>query len=263
MTVLEALLLGILQGATEFLPVSSSGHLVIGQAMLGIRLPGVFFEVAVHVATLLSVVVVYRHRVAGLAVGAARGEGDARRYLALLAVGTLPIAAAGLALKGAVEEIFEEPPLVALALVVTGLLLWTTKWTAPRARGARVSWRDAVLIGVVQAGALVPGISRSGATVAMALFLGIRTDRAAEFSFLLAVPAILGAAILQLPGFIAGETGVTPAGAAAGFAAAAVTGVLAIWSFLALLRAHVFHRFALYCWAVGGFLLLYLGLAVR
>ena len=123
----EAALLGILQGATEFLPVSSSGHLVIGQAVLGIELPGVAFEVAVHVATLLSVVVVYRDRLLELALGAAKREGAAWRYIGLLALATVPAAVVGVALRSVIEGLFDSTWITGVAFLVTGALLWSVR----------------------------------------------------------------------------------------------------------------------------------------
>lgn len=255
MSLLEALVLGILQGATEFLPVSSSGHLVLAQALLDLRLPGVVFEALVHVATLVSVCVVYRRELGELVLGSLRGESEPLRYAGVLAVGTLPAVAAGLGLGGPIRGLFESPAAVAVALLVTGGVLWTTRWTAARAVGGRIGWGTAVVVGAAQAGALVPGISRSGMTVAAALALGIRPRKAAEYSFLLAIPAIAGAAVLELPALAREGTALGPSALALGFVAAAVTGVAAIGGFLAMLRRSAFHHFAHYCWAVGaGFL---------
>lgn len=259
MNVWQALLLGIVQGATEFLPISSSGHLVMGQTLLGIQVPGVLFEVAVHVATLLSVAIVYRARLRRLVAGAVQGEAEAWKYLAILAVATVPAALAGTALGDAVERTFEAPAITGIALVTTGAVLWTTRWAIPRAGRPAPDWRDALLVGTAQAVALVPGISRSGATVVAALWLGIRAEQAAEFAFLMAIPVILGAAALELPALAAGEGGLAWPVLLSGTAAAAVTGVGAIRVFVALLRRRAFHRFAIYCWAAGALFLLYLG----
>ncbi len=254
----EALVLGVVQGATEFLPVSSSGHLVIGQALMGISVPGVIFEVTVHVATLLSILLVYRVRVTGLIRDAAAGERDAWQYVGLLALATVPAAAVGLLWRDRIEALFESPASVGVALLVTGGALWTTRW-ALRGR----EWRDpglvaAVAMGVAQSFALVPGISRSGATVVAGLWLGVEPREAAAFSFLMAVPAIGGAALLQAPEALAGGSGTGALALVLGGAAAAVTGVTAIRTFVAVLRREAFHAFAPYCWAVGGGFLLWL-----
>jgi len=260
MTILEAVLLGFLQGATEFLPVSSSGHLVMGQTLLDIRLPGVAFEVAVHVATLLSVLLVFRKRVGSLAAGAVRREREAWRYLGLLALATLPAAVLGLALGDQVEALFEAPAATGIALLVTGSLLWTTRWALAREPDRAPGVREALLMGVAQAFALVPGISRSGTTVVAGLWLGVEAEEAAAFSFLMAVPAILGAAVLELPELTAAGDGGGGGALLLGSAVAAVVGVGAIRPFVALLRRKAFHRFGPYCWVVGALFLAYLAL---
>ena len=187
MNVWEALILGIVQGATEFLPVSSSGHLVITQAMLGVAIQGVFFEIAVHVATLISVLVVYRHRVAGLAGGLAQRDPEAFRYLMLLGVATVPAGLLGVFAKDPIEALFDVPAAPGIALLVTGAFLWTSRWAIARAVAERPGWVAAFLIGCAQAFALVPGISRAGATVVAALWLGIQAREAAAFSFLMSI----------------------------------------------------------------------------
>jgi len=258
----EAGLLGAIQGATEFLPVSSSGHLVMGQALLGIELPGVLFEVTVHLATLLSIVVAYRGRVAGLASGIVRAEGHAWRYLGLLVLATIPAALVGLLWRDRVEALFESPLTVGFALFVTGILLWSTRRVLRDGDDTR--WREVALgaalaMGVAQSFALVPGISRSGATVVVGLWLGVEPREAAAFSFLMALPAIAGASVLELPEiFSAGGGGIPGSTLLLGGGVAAVTGVLAIRTFVAMLRHRAFHHFAVYCWLAGGGFLSYL-----
>jgi len=188
---MEALLLGLVQGLTEFFPVSSSGHLAMIQAVLGIREEGgLVFEIAVHAATLIAIVIFYRRRIAALVSGALRGQAEALVYGAKLAVGTLPAVLVGLTAQDAVAEAFDSPELVALCLLITGSLLLTTRWTTGRARRQTPSFAMALAIGCAQAFAILPGISRSGTTVAVALALGLAPAAAAEFSFLLGVIAI-------------------------------------------------------------------------
>ena len=165
MNLWESLVLGLTQGFTEFLPVSSSGHLVIGQALLGIQVPGVSFEVAVHVATLLSVLLVYRRRVGTLAVGAFKLDPEAWRYLSLLVLATVPAGVLGLTLGDPIERLFEAPEVAGGALLVTGTFLWTTRRALARNPQGKPGARAALVMGMAQACALVPGISRSGATV--------------------------------------------------------------------------------------------------
>ncbi|HUF75167.1 MAG TPA: undecaprenyl-diphosphate phosphatase [Longimicrobiales bacterium] len=259
MTSLEAIILGLIQGATEFLPVSSSGHLVIGQTLLGVESPGVVFEVALHVATLVSILFVYRARVGELAVGAVRRDPASLRYVGLLVVATLPAVVVGLFFKDAVEALFESPVASGVALLVTGLILWTSRRALAGAKGTVPGWTAALLIGVAQAFAILPGISRSGSTVVAALWLGVAPREAAAFSFLMAVPAISGAAVLQL-GELGAGAGLGWEVLALGSLFAAVTGVLAIRTFVAMLARESFHLFAPYCWIVGALFLAYLGL---
>jgi undecaprenyl-diphosphatase len=256
MSLWEALVLGIVQGATEFLPVSSSGHLVLGQELMGLTIPGVVFEVAVHVATLVSILVVYRARVARLIMGAARGQREALQYLGLLVLATIPAAGLGLFFRNAVEAVFDDPAVAGVAFLVTGVVLWTSRGALRRHPEERPTVRSALVMGVAQAFALVPGISRSGTTVVAGLWSGVSGREAAAFSFLMAVPAIAGAALLQLPELRG--AGIPAAPLLAGSAAAAVTGVLAIRSFVALIRNQAFHRFAYYLWPLGAGFLVYL-----
>lgn len=252
---LAALVLGVVQGATEFLPVSSSGHLVVVQEVLGLHVQGIVFEVVVHAATLLSILVVYRSRVADLARGVVTGQGGARRYVALLALATLPAALVGLFFKDAVEALFDDPFTPGIALLLTGVILWSSRAALRRTHRDDPTWILALAVGLAQAAALVPGISRSGATVVTALWLGLQAREAAAFSFLMAVPAIAGALVLMLPELSAagGPSGLA---LAVGGVAAAVTGVLAIRTFVAMLDRRAFWWFAPYCWGVGT---LYLG----
>lgn len=260
MSLLEALLLGVVQGATEFLPISSSGHLVMGQALLGVEIPGVSFEVAVHVATLLSVLVVYRERLTELVRGAWARERVAWRYMGLLVVATLPAAVLGLGAGDVLEELFEAPAVAGGALLVTGLFLWTSRGALARGPARTPTLGIALLMGLAQSLALVPGISRSGATVVAGLWLGVEAEEAAAFSFLMAIPAILGAAVLQVPDLAKGGVGMAPGPLLLGSGAAAVVGVLAIRVFIRMLRRKSFHRFGPYCWAAGGAFLLFLAL---
>ena len=263
MSLWEAALLGLVQGATEFLPVSSSGHLVLTQSALGLALPGVVFEVALHVATLISVVWAYNRRIAWLIRGMFALDGAAVRYLGALVLATLPAALLGLLAGDRLAALFEDAQVAAGSLLVTGLVLWSTRRARRgEADGADVpGWRQALLIGLAQALALVPGISRAGMTVAAGLFLGLRGRDSARFSFLMAIPAIGGAAVLSLPEAIRGARaagGDMALPLAVGFLVAAVTGVVAIRALVGALTRGGLHWFAPYCWLVGGIGLLWL-----
>ncbi len=242
--------MGLVQGLTEFLPVSSSGHLVLFGRALGAEQEGIVFEVALHAATLIAVVVFYRRRVGELLAGALRGDADAWRYGMKLAVGTLPAVAAVLVARDFFEGLYESIAPVGLALWLTGAAVYSTRYTLPRAETPEPGWGAVVGIGIAQAVAIIPGVSRSGSTVAAALAFGVAPAAAAEFSFLMSIIAITGAVVLQIPEL----SGVTPDGFSAiavGAALALVSGLAALALFVRLLRNHAFHHFAWYVWPLG------------
>ena len=249
---LQSIVLGLVQGLTEFLPISSSGHLVVVPAMAGWDDPSLTFDLVLHVGTLVAVVTVYRRDLWALAVGlAGRGPdpADARRLAGLLLVGSIPAGAAGVALGGFFEDRFEEPTWASAQLVVTGFVLLGAEALAGRVREPRdVDAPRATAIGVAQAVAILPGISRSGTTIATGLTLGLDRPRAARFSFLLSIPVIAGAAATQVPDVVDGSFDLTAA-VAAGFAVSAVSGFVAIHVFLRYLRTHSMRPFAYYLFA--------------
>lgn len=262
MTPGQALLLGLIQGLTEFFPISSSGHLVLGEALLGVNPGGVAFEVSVHVATMLAVVLYYARRIYALAAGALRGDRAAWLFVGKLAAASVPAAAVGLTLEAQVARTFDEPALAAGLLLVTGaVLFWSRGFRAAARRPAEPSWTSAIWVGVAQAFALLPGISRSGMTVVAGLRRGLDPARAAEFSFLLSLPAILGASILEVPELVTGEAGASWVALLAAFVAAGVSGFFALVYLVRWLERGHLHRFAYYCWAVGALFLL--GWALR
>jgi undecaprenyl-diphosphatase len=253
----RALVLGVVQGFTEFLPISSSAHLVLVPFVLGWETPGLPFDVAVHIGTGLAVVAYFWRELLGLAAGTVRtaaGRGEERdranaRMTLLLAVGTIPAALAGLFLQGFVEELTDRPEVVAVFLLGTAaiLLLGEAVYRRREALETRdmtsVRWADALLVGVWQAVAILPGISRSGSTITGGLLRGLSRDAAARFSFLLGLPAIVGAAILELPDL----TGVDPATVIGATAVSAATGFVAIAFLLRYLRTRTMRPFAGYC----------------
>ena len=254
---LEASLLGLVQGLTEFLPVSSSGHLVMAERLLGIHTEGVLFEVVVHVGTLLAVMAFYRKRLLALLRGILAGGADAWRYVGKLAVTVVPGAVAALTARDFLERLFDRPAVTGGALIATGAILWTTRSTLDRAHREEPSWTDAFVIGCAQVLAIVPGLSRSGTTVAVALALGVSPLAAAEFSFLMSLPALGGAALLQLPDAQA-ASGELQGALLAGGAMAALSGVAALWLFLRVLKERSFHQFAWYTWTAGAAFLFWL-----
>ncbi|MGI9038682.1 MAG: undecaprenyl-diphosphate phosphatase [Gemmatimonadota bacterium] len=250
MSLLFAALLGIVQGLTEFLPVSSSGHLVMAEAMLGIDPPGVAFEVLLHLATLCAVVWAYRARVGELAAGLVRVDREAWRYTGLILLASVPAGVVGVLGRSELEAAFGQPVLAAAMLLVTGCVVFTLKFTGPRASDPTPDVPRSLWIGIAQAFAILPGISRSGSTVAVGAWRGLEVEKLAEFSFLLSIPAILGASLLQL-GDMRDAAAIGAGPLAVGFVFALAAGVLAIRLFVRMLRNRTFHHFAWYCWAAG------------
>ncbi len=258
MTWWQGIVLGTVQGLTEFLPISSSGHLVVAQAAVGLSVPGVVVEVMLHVATLAAVVIVYRKRLWELMWGAVTGDCAAWRYVGLLALGSIPAGVVGLVFAAWFERAFDSLPVVGFDFLVTAAILWSTKWARPTVTRTLPTAPRAIAIGCAQALAVLPGISRSGSTISAAVWLRVDAVRAAEYSFLLAIPAIAGAAALQIPDVASGAIGTVGGGSLlAGFVASLASGVVAIRLLVLLLRRGTFHRFAPYCLALGMFTILW------
>jgi undecaprenyl-diphosphatase len=257
MTLLHALILGFVQGVAEFLPISSSGHLILLPWILGWEEHGLAIDVALHVGTLGAVVVAFADDWWRLLTAGLRGLFTGRpfaephsRLLWLLAAASVPGAVAGVLLDKWAETVFRAPGVVAFNLAALGVVLLLAD---RRATGGgevlSISLRDALLIGTAQALAVVPGVSRSGATISMGLFLGYRREEAARFSFLLATPIIFGAALLKVPHLLRGGGPQGPL--LAGMAAAAVFGFLAIRVLLAWVRGRDYRPFAYYRFALA------------
>lgn len=248
---LEAIVLGVVQGLTEFLPVSSSGHLVLTQDLLGFEPGGgIVFEVAVHLATLVAIVIFYRLRVFALLVGALKGDGDAWRYGAKLGVATVPAVVVALLARGFIESQFESPTVAAALLMVTGCIVWSTRFTITKGQALEPTWMQALIIGCAQAFAILPGISRSGSTVAAAMALGIAPLAAAEFSFLMGIIAMAGAAVLLAPEIMSADASLLGS-ILTGSVAALLSGIAALVIFVWFLRTQRFHIFAWYAWGAG------------
>lgn len=250
----EACLLGAVQGLTD-LPVSSSGHLALAQHFLG-DMPAdekVAVDVALHLGTLVAVVGYFRRELLDMPAGVVgrRGAEHARTWIGLLLLGTLPAAASGLLLRPQIEAAFDSLAVLGGCFLLTGVLLFL----ASAVRGAlrtedALGPRDALVVGLFQALALLPGVSRSGSTIAAGLFRRVRGDVAAKFSFLLSIPAIAGAQLVEAPKLL--EIGPRlGAPLAAGIGVAAATGVAAIAIVLGAVRQGKLRYFAYYCWALG------------
>jgi undecaprenyl-diphosphatase len=254
----QGLILGLVQGLTEFLPVSSSGHLVLAEEFVGYRPPGVFFEVMVHLATLLSVFIAYRRRIGELVRGLFTGGGSAWGYAGLLVIASIPAAVVGLLWKDYFERTFHSGFDLGWQFLVTAAVLWSCKYAVKRARQATVTAPRALLIGVAQAIAIIPAISRSGMTIAAGLWTGVTPATTAEFSFLMSIIVIAGTGILEARHIPPGIQLTSP-GLLTAFFAALISGIFAIRLLVAMLRSSRFHLFAPYCAALGIFCMVYFG----
>jgi undecaprenyl-diphosphatase len=282
----HSILLSLVQGATEFIPVSSSGHLVLVPWLLGWEKPGVLFDSIVHWGTLAAVLLVFWQDIVRLVRAfwrsvRLRSIPDAEAKTAwLIIVATIPAAALGAAFEGFFEDLFDSPRAVAALLLVTGVVLVAAERLYRRGVGARMggkpaltgvasaafrqpdppcrdrktmrdqSWADALLVGLAQAVAIAPGISRSGATISMGMALGVQREQAARFSFLLAIPVILGAGAVKIAD-IGAEAHPSAGALALGAAGAAISGYVAIRLLLPFLRRGNLYLFAVYCWLLG------------
>lgn len=238
--------LGLVQGLTEFLPVSSSAHLVLAAAFFRFGAQSMYFDAFLHFGTLLALIVFFAPRIGQIVAGlfAPRTRPVEFRLFLLLVLGTIPAAIAGIAFQSRLEKLFLEPEWAAVFLVMTGFFLFATRSAFPRR--ATVNWQDALIIGCAQAVALLPGISRSGITVSAALLLGLSAPVAFEFSMLLSIPAVFGAVLASLPkGYHLG------AELTVGVTVAFCAGFFALWALRRVLLARRFSYFAFYCWTLG------------
>lgn len=262
---IETIFLGIVQGLTEFLPVSSSGHLVIFENLLGMKEPEILLDASLHFGTLIAVCIFFRNDLINMVtelwsfVSKGSKEQEVSRPNARLAMmvvlGTIPTAIIGLTFKDSIEKAFGSLFVVGIMLLTTGIIVGITRFI-PKAHctATRVGPLIALAIGVAQGMAIMPGISRSGSTIVCALLLGLDRELAGRFSFLLAIPAILGAVVLQLDADAIQKVGITPL--ILGLISSGVIGFLALKLLMGIVKKGHFYYFAPYCW-VAGLLTLY------
>ncbi len=260
MNALEALILGLLQGLTEFLPVSSSGHLEIGQALFGTAgEDNLLFAVTVHAATVLSTITILWAEIWKLAKGCfTKSWNSEKEYIAKIALSMLPILVVGLFFKDTVESFFGQGLLlVGCCLIVTSFLLTFAYYAKPRVRET-ISYRDAFIIGLAQACAVLPGLSRSGTTIATGLLLGNKKESIAQFSFLMVLVPILGDALLEVIHIAQGDVSVNIPilSLVVGFLAAYTTGCLACKFMIRIVQQGKLIYFAAYCLIAGGLAIL-------
>ena len=258
MEFVKAILLGIIQGATEFLPVSSSGHLVLGSHILGFKEQGLIFDVMLHLGTLASVLIVFRKEIREMVAAPFKwltGTRDESTEHFLLwdlyvIVATVPAVIIGLGFKDSLEKMFTSTLVVCLMLIVTGTLMILTRYLSDR--GNRINGGRSLLIGCAQACAIIPGLSRSGSTIFAGMLLGVNRETVARFSFIMSIPAILGAAVLHFKDVLAHPPSTDVLiNLAAGTMASAFTGYFAIILLLDVIKKNRLPWFGYYCLAVA------------
>lgn len=263
MDLFQAIFLGILQGITEFLPISSSGHLVLARTLFGRDLEsGITFEIVVHFGSFCSIVLYYRKLILeivkdlfksvspeGLRTGMYKSNPNVKFSLYIL-ISMIPAMIVGFTLKDTIEELFLNPFFVSCMLLVTGTLLFSTRFVKMPA--GEINASRSIIMGIAQAVAIIPGISRSGSTISVGLFAGLKREEVANFSFLMVLPVLAGAMLLAFLDLM--ETGIETAAIIVlitGFLASFVSGYLALSYLVALLKKEKFFYFSYYCWAVG------------
>lgn len=268
MDIIQAIIIGIVQGLTEFLPVSSSAHLVFVPEIMGVQ-SGLAFDTLLHIGTLVAVFAYFWNDIVHMLksffsslADIPRGQfkknfqEDPYKKLAwLVIIGTIPAGLAGVLFKSNFESLFSSILAVGIFLIITGFLLWGSERVSQRIKPEnrkpleKLTIKNSLIVGIAQAFAIAPGISRSGATISTGLFLGFERELAARYSFLLSIPAILGAALVQAKDITGLDMSI--AALIAGFLAAAITGYLAIKFMLKLIKERSLLIFAYYCWIVG------------
>jgi len=253
MTGLESAILGFVQGLTEFLPVSSSGHLTIGKELLGIESGDLSFEIVVHAATVTSTIVVFRKDIWKLLNGFFKFKlNQEANYIYKILISMIPVFIIGILFKDQVEAIFGSGLLVVgICLIVTSLLLTLSNYFKPKERD--LTYKDAFIIGIAQAIAVLPGLSRSGSTISTGLLLGVKKDQIAKFSFLMVLIPVLGEALLELMSgnLSASATGISATTLFVGFVSAFISGLFACKVMIALVSKAKLLGFAIYCAVIG------------
>ena len=254
MELIKAMILGVVQGLTEFLPISSSGHLVIGSELMNFQEQGVIFDVFVHLGTLLAVVIVFRKELVDMVKAPfALFQGDksesVRHFFLLdvyIVVATLPAVIVGLFLKDSIENLFGNILVVYFMLIITGIIMIISRYLPQKDKP--ITWGRSLLVGCAQACAILPGLSRSGSTIFAGMALGIDREKIARFSFIMSIPAILGAAVLQFGDLLVNTPGTGALiNIGAGAAMAAVSGYFAIKLLLDIIRRNRLQWFGYYC----------------
>ncbi len=257
MGILEALILGIIQGLTEFLPVSSSGHIELGKEILNVQVKDpLLFSIVVHGATALSTLVIFRKDIISILKELfAFKWNEGTSYSAKIILSMIPVGLVGFFLEDEIESFFEgQILLVGCMLLVTGILLYLT--TKAKEKSGEVNFKNAGIVGLAQAVAILPGISRSGTTIAISLLLGVNREKAAKFSFLMVLPPILGAVALKVKDYVeieqtSGAENISSLALIVGFLAAFISGLIACQWMIRIVKRAKLQHFAYYCFTVG------------
>ncbi|MCT4612904.1 MAG: undecaprenyl-diphosphate phosphatase [Clostridia bacterium] len=271
MELVNYIVMGIIQGVAEFLPISSSGHLVISKEILGIEAPAGVLEVVLHLGTLISILLVYREEIWGLIVEFFKMIGDTfrlkpdlnknenRKFITLVLLASIPTGIIGILFKDCFEEMFGSLLYVGIALLITGTILLLTKKYENTTRDFKeVGFLNGLVVGIVQGFAIVPGISRSGSTIFAGLLTGMKKENAVKYSFFISIPAIMGAALLKYLDLTSEElAGIMNINYLAAFIAAIVIGYISIKFLINMLNKGKMYLFAYYCYAVGILSLVY------
>ncbi len=247
----ESIILGLIQGLTEFLPVSSSGHLVIFSSLLGKVNDGILFDLMLHFGTLLATIVVFRKKIMSLILGLFKKDPESIKSTLLIVVACIPTGLIGIIFKTPLESLFDKPLIVSCTLFLTGIIIFSSRF---RGNGtATFGYKTALMIGIVQGLAIIPGISRSGSTIAISMLIGIDRKEAGEFSFLISIPAIFGAVLLKSRDVLADPalSASIGAGEVVGTLVSFIVGVIALKWLLSFVQKGKLHYFAPYVWAVS------------
>ena len=250
MEMVNVLILAVIQGFTEFLPISSSGHLALAEHFLDFNPPGVALEVVLHAGTLLTILIYYRKRLTEMLIAVLHCDKDTIGYALLIALASLPVIVLYALAGDEIEAFSDNAVLVSIFLIVTGFIMLSS-YFAPKNGERKVGVLSSILIGIAQAFALLPGISRSGSTIVSARHLGVPAAKAAEFSFFMAIPALGGAVILKLPEILHADLGCTPVELGAGLITSCLVGLAAIGLLMRLISRGKFWYFGIYCLVIG------------
>ncbi len=250
MSIFDSIILGVVQGITEFFPISSSAHLVIVPHLLKMPPPSIFFDICLHLGTLFAIIVFWFSKIKNITISLCKLKRDEdAKFGFLIIVGTIPTVIIGILFKDTIEKLFESPIRVAFLLLITGVLLFLTRFS--KERKEKISVLDASIIGTFQGIAIAPGISRSGSCISSGLFLGLKRELAFDFAFLLSIPAILAAFILKLKDALETKEAIFVFPYLAGTITSFIVGLISLFFLSNIVRKGKICYFAYYCWLFG------------